>query len=117
MIECTDLTKVFRGSVRALDGLSLKAERGEVVGIAGPNGAGKSSTIEILEGMRTPDRGTARVCGLDPEKAGDDFKQQISALIDRIKATPRQAESSASGIQVAAARMSANRAHPRLSIR
>ena len=48
MIACTELTKVYRGSVRALDGLSLEAERGEVVGIAGPNGAGKSTLIALL---------------------------------------------------------------------
>jgi ABC-2 type transport system ATP-binding protein len=54
---------------------------GEVFGLLGPNGAGKTSTVEILEGMRTPDRGTARVCGLDPEKSGSEFKQTIGAVL------------------------------------
>jgi ABC-2 type transport system ATP-binding protein len=69
------------GAVEALRGVSFAVPQGEVFGLLGPNGAGKSSTIEILEGMRTPDRGTARVCGLDPEKAGDEFKQQIGAVL------------------------------------
>ncbi len=69
------------GTVEALRGVSFAVPQGEVFGLLGPNGAGKTSTVEILEGMRTPDRGSARVCGLDPEKAGDDFKQRIGAVL------------------------------------
>jgi ABC-2 type transport system ATP-binding protein len=69
------------GSVEALRGVSFAVAQGEVFGLLGPNGAGKTSTVEILEGMRTPDRGKALVCGLDPEKAGEQFKQQIGAVL------------------------------------
>jgi ABC-2 type transport system ATP-binding protein len=69
------------GAVEALRGVSFEVEEGEVFGLLGPNGAGKTSTVEILEGMRTPDRGLARVCGLDPENSGIEFKEQIGAVL------------------------------------
>ena len=69
------------GPVEAIRGVSFAVAQGEVFGLLGPNGAGKTSTVEILEGMRTPDRGSARVCGLDPEKAGEEFKEQIGAVL------------------------------------
>jgi ABC-2 type transport system ATP-binding protein len=64
-VEVSDLGKSY-GSVVAVDGLSFRVERGEVFGLLGPNGAGKTTTVETLEGYRRPDRGTARVLGLDP---------------------------------------------------
>jgi ABC-2 type transport system ATP-binding protein len=69
------------GSVEALRGVSFGVAEGEVFGLLGPNGAGKTTTVEILEGLRNPDRGEARVCGLDPQKAGDDFKQRVGAVL------------------------------------
>jgi ABC-2 type transport system ATP-binding protein len=55
------------GPVEALRGVGFQVEAGEMFGLLGPNGAGKTTTIEILEGLRAPDRGSARVCGLDPQ--------------------------------------------------
>ncbi len=69
------------GAVQALRGVSFTVEQGEVFGLLGPNGAGKTTTIEILEGMRTPDSGKARVCGLDPERSGEKFKETIGAVL------------------------------------
>jgi ABC-2 type transport system ATP-binding protein len=80
VIQVEDLHKSY-GNVEALRGVSFAVQEGEVFGLLGPNGAGKTSTVEILEGMRTPDRGLARVCGLDPEKAGNQFKQKIGAVL------------------------------------
>ena len=80
VIQVEGLYKNY-GSVEALRGVSFEVEEGEVFGLLGPNGAGKTSTVEILEGMRTPDRGLARVCGLDPEKSGVEFKEQIGAVL------------------------------------
>lgn len=54
------------GSQRAVNDISFKATKGEVVGFLGPNGAGKSTTMKMLMGYLTPDGGTASICGLDP---------------------------------------------------
>ncbi len=61
-IEVVDLVLHY-GDVRAVDGVSLAVGEGEFVGILGPNGAGKTTTLEIVEGLRRPDSGTAIVLG------------------------------------------------------
>jgi ABC-2 type transport system ATP-binding protein len=65
VIAVRDLVKTF-GTVRALDGLDLKVEPGEVHGFLGPNGAGKSTTIRVLLGMYGRTSGHVCVLGLDP---------------------------------------------------
>ncbi len=64
-IEIQDLVKTF-GPTRALDGVDLTVQPGEVHGFLGPNGAGKSTTIRVLLGLMRADSGTARVLGGDP---------------------------------------------------
>ena len=64
-ISISGLTKSF-GRTRALDGLDLTVDTGEVHGFLGPNGAGKSTTIRILLGLLRADGGTARLLGGDP---------------------------------------------------
>ncbi len=51
--------------VQAVDGVSFAVRRGEVFGMLGPNGAGKTTTVEILEGLREADSGTALIDGID----------------------------------------------------
>ena len=51
---------------QALDGVSLRIERGEFFGLLGPNGAGKTTLVEIMEGLRRPDSGTVSVLGTAP---------------------------------------------------
>ncbi|WP_346655816.1 ABC transporter ATP-binding protein [Streptomyces sp. RFCAC02] len=51
------------GDVQAVDGVTFEVGRGEFYGILGPNGAGKTTTLEIVEGLREPDEGTARLLG------------------------------------------------------
>ena len=80
VIEVQDLVKSY-GPVQAVRGLSFSVEEGEVFGLLGPNGAGKTSTVEILEGLRTPDGGKVRVCGLDPHDSGDSFKEKIGGIL------------------------------------
>jgi len=65
VIEIRDLVKKF-GSLRALDGLDLTVERGEVHGFLGPNGAGKSTTIRVLLGLLRKDGGEVSLLGGDP---------------------------------------------------
>src|SRR3981081_2648323 len=69
VIEVENLYKRY-GDVEALRGVSFSVSEGEVFGLLGPNGAGKTSTVEILEGLRTPDSGRVRVAGLIPNAAG-----------------------------------------------
>jgi ABC-2 type transport system ATP-binding protein len=80
IIEVQDLKKNY-GAVEALRGVSFSVQEGEVFGLLGPNGAGKTTTVEILEGLRNPNSGTARVCGMIPADSGDDFKQQIGGTL------------------------------------
>jgi ABC-2 type transport system ATP-binding protein len=69
VIEAEDLTKRF-GSRVAVDGISLRAEAGQIYGFLGPNGAGKTTTIRMLLGILQPDAGTVRICGR-PVRRGD----------------------------------------------
>ncbi|WP_217146544.1 ATP-binding cassette domain-containing protein, partial [Streptomyces sp. AC627_RSS907] len=55
-----------RREVRAVDGISFRVPRGEMVGYIGPNGAGKSTTIKMLTGILVPSGGRLRVAGIDP---------------------------------------------------
>ncbi len=64
IVVVENLCKVY-GALRAVDGVSFSIQAGEVFGILGPNGAGKTTTVEILEGMRLPDAGAARIKGID----------------------------------------------------
>src|SRR5689334_4074113 len=63
-IEARGLKKTF-GKTRALDGLDLTAEPGQVVAVLGPNGAGKTTFVRIVATLVAPDEGTLRVAGHD----------------------------------------------------
>jgi ABC-2 type transport system ATP-binding protein len=65
-IETKDLQKSY-GRVRALRGVDLDVQRGEIFGFLGPNGAGKTTTIRCLLDLIRPDGGTVRVLGMDPQ--------------------------------------------------
>ncbi|WP_308492436.1 ABC transporter ATP-binding protein [Microbacterium terrisoli] len=67
-IAASGLTRSF-GSVRAVDGVDLTVQAGEVVAFLGPNGAGKTTTIDMLLGLGTPDEGTISVFGTTPRGA------------------------------------------------
>jgi ABC-2 type transport system ATP-binding protein len=64
-ITVTDVHKSY-GDTRAVDGISFEVSDGEFFGILGPNGAGKTTTLEIIEGLRKPDRGEVSVFGESP---------------------------------------------------
>ena len=64
-IEVRGLVKTY-GDLRAVDDVSLEVSEGEFFGILGPNGAGKTTILEIIEGLRRPDAGTATVLGESP---------------------------------------------------
>ena len=89
IIQVQDLRKSY-GELKAVDGVSFSVGSGEAFGILGPNGAGKTTTVEILEGMREPDGGTAVVNGIDVQKDPRAIKKvigiqlQSSAFFDRL---------------------------------
>ncbi len=62
------VTKTY-GSVRAVDGLSLRLYPGETVALLGPNGAGKSTTLDLLLGLKQPDSGSVGLFGTTPREA------------------------------------------------
>jgi ABC-2 type transport system ATP-binding protein len=65
VIHVSGLRKSYGGSV-AVDEVSFDVADGEIFGLIGPNGAGKTTTMECVEGLRSADRGTISVLGLDP---------------------------------------------------
>jgi ABC-2 type transport system ATP-binding protein len=67
VIVVNDFRKSY-GDFVAVDGISFDVKQGEIFGLLGPNGAGKTSTLESLEGLRTPDGGSLAVAGVDPAK-------------------------------------------------
>ena len=66
-IEVRDFRKTY-GDFIAVDGISFDVKSGEIFGLLGPNGAGKTSTLESLEGLRSPDGGSVLVAGIDPAR-------------------------------------------------
>jgi ABC-2 type transport system ATP-binding protein len=89
VVEVEDLVKVFKGGVRALDGLSLAIEPGSVYGLLGPNGAGKTTLIRLLSTLLPPDQGTARVAGIDVRRDPAGVRARIglagqSAAVDEL---------------------------------
>ncbi len=69
VIQIAALEKAF-GDVRALDGLDLEVEAGEVHGFLGPNGSGKSTTIRVLLGLLRADGGTVAAARRRPVERG-----------------------------------------------
>jgi len=85
-VETEALTRVFTPkkkegeAVRALDGVDLRIERGELFGILGPNGAGKTTLLKILSTLLLPTSGKAYVAGFDVETAYNDVRTRINMV-------------------------------------
>jgi ABC-2 type transport system ATP-binding protein len=80
-IEVEGLVREFKGGVRAVDGIDLRVEPGEIYGFLGPNGAGKSTTVLMLTTLLPPTEGTARVAGHDIVREGAAVRQAIGAAL------------------------------------
>jgi ABC-2 type transport system ATP-binding protein len=76
VVEVRDLMKAY-GDVKAVNGISFSLTKGEVFGMLGPNGAGKSTTVEIIEGLRSADSGSATVLGMNISKDTRTVKERI----------------------------------------
>ena len=79
MIEVQHLTKRY-GPVTAVDDVSFKVERGEILGFLGPNGAGKTTTMRILTGYMPPTGGKALVGGYDVQDQPIEAKRRTGYL-------------------------------------
>ena len=88
MIEAVGLHKHF-GDVKALNGVSFKAEDGSVTGLLGPNGAGKTTALRILYTILQPDDGSASVDGFDIVADAESVKASIGVLPDSHGLYPR----------------------------
>lgn len=100
MIELKDITKTYKvkkreagignalksfvkgnyEEVKALQGVSFKINKGEIVGYIGPNGAGKSTTIKIMCGILTPDSGKCEINGMIPYKNRKEYVKDIGVV-------------------------------------
>jgi ABC-2 type transport system ATP-binding protein len=76
-VVAENLVKEFKGKVRALDGLSLEAHEGAVLGLLGPNGAGKTTAVRILSTILAPDAGRATILGHDVVKEAATVRRLI----------------------------------------
>ncbi len=81
-VETQDLRKHF-GTFKAVDGITLRVEEGEIFGFLGANGAGKSTTIRMLCGLLAPTSGVARVLGIDVARKPEEVKQRIGYMSQR----------------------------------
>jgi len=69
------------GDFTAVDDLNIEVKQGEIFGLLGPNGAGKTSTLECLEGLRTPTMGEIDILGVNPAKDGGELKNTIGVQL------------------------------------
>src|SRR5512143_2713836 len=82
LIDATDLHKSF-GKVRAVDGVTLKVEPGEIYGLVGSDGAGKTTTMRLIVGALEADGGQALVAGYDIKRQTEDARAQVGYLSQR----------------------------------
>jgi ABC-2 type transport system ATP-binding protein len=86
-IAIDGLTKDYDG-VRALDGLTLKVQPGEIFGFLGPNGAGKTTTIRLLLDLIRPTAGSATILGQDCQAASHRARERTSYLPGDVRLYP-----------------------------
>ena len=87
-IEVEGLVREFKKGPRAVDGIDLRVEPGEIYGFLGPNGAGKSTTVLMLTTLLPPTAGTARVGGYDVVKEGPKVRSVIGAALQEAALDP-----------------------------
>ncbi len=89
-IEVRGLRKEY-SDIKAVDGIDFEVRPGQVFSLLGPNGAGKTTTVEILEGLRDPTAGAAKVFGVDVTKDYRRIRERVGVLpqdfepFDRLK--------------------------------
>ena len=95
LLEIVDVTKTYRGAVRANDGVTLEVGAGEVYGLLGHNGAGKTTLANQVVGLLRPDTGSIHIDGVDAVARPDEARRRCSiqpqAQVPIAGLTPRQA--------------------------
>ncbi len=87
-IEVEGLVREFKKGPRAVDGIDLHVDPGEIYGFLGPNGAGKSTTVLMLTTLLPPTAGSARVGGYDVVKEGPKVRSVIGAALQEAALDP-----------------------------
>ncbi len=87
-IVAEQLVREFKKGPRAVDGIDLHVDPGEIYGFLGPNGAGKSTTVLMLTTLLPPTAGTARVAGYDVVKEGPKVRKAIGAALQEAALDP-----------------------------
>src|SRR5512134_3425384 len=87
-IEVEGLVREFKKGPRAVDGIDLHVDPGEIYGFLGPNGAGKSTTVHVLTTLLPPTAGTARVGGYDVVKEGPKVRSLIGVALQEAALDP-----------------------------
>jgi ABC-2 type transport system ATP-binding protein len=87
-IEAKGLVREFRKGPRAVDGIDLRVDAGEIYGFLGPNGAGKSTTVLMLTTLLPPTAGSARVAGHDIRTEGPAVRAAIGAALQEAALDP-----------------------------
>ena len=87
-IEIDGLVREFKNGPRAVDGIELRVQPGEIYGFLGPNGAGKSTTVMMLTTLLPPTAGTARVAGHDIVREGPAVRSVIGAALQEAALDP-----------------------------
>jgi ABC-2 type transport system ATP-binding protein len=87
-IVAQGLVREFKKGPRAVDGIDLRVEPGEIYGFLGPNGAGKSTTVHMLTTLLPPTAGTATVAGYDVVKQGPEVRRVIGAALQEAALDP-----------------------------
>ena len=82
LFEIQSVSKRFQRRP-ALDNVSLRGERGQVIALLGENGAGKTTLLKILLGLLAPDEGVSRVLGLDSQTHGAEIRRRVGYMPDR----------------------------------
>src|SRR2546425_660678 len=87
-IEAEGLVRQSRKGPRAVDGIDLHVDPGEIYGFLGPNGAGKSTTVHMLTTLLPPTAGSARVAGFDIVHEGPQVRRAIGAALQEAALDP-----------------------------
>jgi ABC-2 type transport system ATP-binding protein len=85
-IDVNDLSKIYKGDIKAIDHLSFDVNEGNIFGFLGPNGAGKSTTIKILVTLTRPTQGTACIFDVDVTKEPSKIREMIGYVPQELSA-------------------------------